>query len=348
MSAEENPAAPSPTATTGARSPPWRSRRETGRRVGRLRVVVGDRDELSVDRGAPRRRDRETRLFPADVAGLDRRSSRQSRRLGGHGRERRSRPVGPPPPGDHRGEPDRRADAGLESRATSPVDNCPRWTTHARRGAGGPRSSRGPTTVGGTILDENFRVFPVLSSTRRSDTRSAPARATVGTNRSQACPFRVTRTCPAATLFAPGLGAKEASSWPRGRRHASSGLGRPISSAIDRPSLWRSSSRTLRLAFPPRRPPPPALQFFNGFFNGEGTPRPRAGGGFRSFGGTSGGGDVGARELELMWRTPSPTRRQPDSALPPPTCTASCASRSRRALISGSSNARSCSPSVWR
>jgi len=32
--------------------------------------------------------ERETRLFEADVAGLDRRSSRQSRRLGGHGRER--------------------------------------------------------------------------------------------------------------------------------------------------------------------------------------------------------------------------------------------------------------------
>jgi len=123
--------------------------------------------------------------------------------------------------------------------------------------------------VGGTILDENFRVSPVLSSTRRSDTRSAPARATVGTNRSRACPFDVTRTCPAATLFAQSLGAKEASSWPRGRRHASSGLGRPISSAIDRPSPWVvSSARTLRSAFPPRRPLPPALQFFNG----EGTP----------------------------------------------------------------------------
>jgi len=60
--------------------------------------------------------------------------------------------------------------------------------------------------VGGTILDENFRVSPVLSSTRRSDTRSAPARATVGTNRPRACPFRVTRACPAASLFAPGLG----------------------------------------------------------------------------------------------------------------------------------------------
>jgi len=70
----------------------------------------------------------------------------------------------------------------------------------------------------------------------------------------------------------PRASAKKSSSWPRGRCHASSGLGRPISSAIDRPSLWRSSSRTLRSAFPPRRPPPPALQFFNGFFNGEGTP----------------------------------------------------------------------------
>jgi len=201
--------------------------------------------------------------------------------------------------------------------------------------------------VGGTILEENFRVSPVLSSTRRSDTRSAPARPLVWTKRPRACPFRVTRTCPAASL-SPRASAREVSSWPRGRRHASSGLGRPISSAIDRPSLWRSSSRTLRSAFPPRWLPPPALQFFNGFFNGEGTPRPRAEGGFRGFGGTSGGGDVGARELELMWRTPSPTRRQPDSALPPPTCTASCASRSRRALISGSSPARSCSPSVWR
>jgi len=67
---------------------------------------------------------------------------------------------------------------------------------------------RGPTTVGGTILDENFRVFPVLSSTRRSDTRSAPARATVGTKRFRACPFRVTRACPAASLFAPGLGER--------------------------------------------------------------------------------------------------------------------------------------------
>jgi len=80
----------------------------------------------------------------------------------------------------------------------------------------------------------------------------------------------------------PRASAREASSWPQGRRHASSGLGRPISSAIDRPSLWRSSSRTLRSAFPPRCPPPPALQFFNGFFNGEGTPRPRAGGGSAS------------------------------------------------------------------
>jgi len=68
----------------------------------------------------------------------------------------------------------------------------------------------------------------------------------------------------------PRASARGASSWPRGRRHASSGLGRPISSAIDRPSLWRSSSRTLRSALSPRRPPPPVLQFFNGFFNGEG------------------------------------------------------------------------------
>jgi hypothetical protein len=85
----------------------------------------------------------------------------------------------------------------------------------------------------------------------------------------------------------PRASASEASSWPRGRRHASSGLGRPIPSAIDRPSLWRSSSRTLRSALSPRRPLPPALQFFNGFFNGEGTPGPRAGGGSRSSGGTS-------------------------------------------------------------
>jgi len=83
-----NPAAPSPTATTGARSPPWRSRRETGRRVGRLfsSSVVGTSSH-SIE---PHPDDEtERRVFiEADVAGLARRSSRQSRRLGGHGRER--------------------------------------------------------------------------------------------------------------------------------------------------------------------------------------------------------------------------------------------------------------------
>jgi len=60
--------------------------------------------------------------------------------------------------------------------------------------------------VGGTILDENFRVSLVLSSTLRSDTRSAPERATVGTKRFRASPFDVPRAHPAASLFAPGLG----------------------------------------------------------------------------------------------------------------------------------------------
>jgi len=50
--------------------------------------------------------------------------------------------------------------------------------------------------VGGRILDENFRVSPVLSSTRRSDTRSAPARPLVGTKRPQASPFRVRGRVP--------------------------------------------------------------------------------------------------------------------------------------------------------
>jgi len=90
----ENPAAPSPTATTGARSPRWRSRRETGRRVGRLLLAGRDRDELSVDRGTPRRRrDRETLILQADLPGLHpprcrprcRPGCRPGRRLGAHG-----------------------------------------------------------------------------------------------------------------------------------------------------------------------------------------------------------------------------------------------------------------------
>jgi len=89
----ENPAAPSPTATTGARSPPWRSRRETGRRVGRLLFAGRDRDELSVDRGTPRRRDSETLILQADLPGLHpprcrrrrRPRRRPRRRLGAHG-----------------------------------------------------------------------------------------------------------------------------------------------------------------------------------------------------------------------------------------------------------------------
>jgi len=100
-------------------------------------------------------------------------------------------------------EPKKASRAG----AKSPVESqWSRWTTHAGEEREDLALLWGPTRVGGTIAEENFSFSPVVASTRRSDPRIAPARATVGTNRSQACPFHVTRACPATSLFAPGLG----------------------------------------------------------------------------------------------------------------------------------------------
>jgi hypothetical protein len=237
-------------------------RTETGPRVGRLPVTVGDRDELSFDRGAPRRRrDRETLVCEADVAGLDRRSSRQSRRPFGQGRER---PVASC----------RDLRRRVITEEESPTDEP---TTASREGATSPVVS----PCRDKSIQGEEREDPALFGDRRQWVGRSQRRTSAlvpssprPAGRRRGAHRRGRRSGPTnlgrvpLRPCSPRASARESSSWPRGRRHVSSGLGRPISSAIDRPSLWRSSSRTLRLAFPPRRPPPPALLFFNG----EGTP----------------------------------------------------------------------------
>jgi len=167
--------------------------------------------------------------------------------------------------------------------------------------------------VGGTILDENFRVSPVLSSTRRSDTQIAPARATVGTNRSRASPFRVTRACPAASLFAPGLGERglqlAARAAPRIVR------ARPADLVCDR--LAVSLAVFLEDA-PIGVPSSPATAVGSSVLQPGGDAGHRAGGGSAGFGGgsTAPAPTPTRRTAELTTSLPAPARR-PRRGRPP-------------------------------